>query len=201
MGSGDTMILSVGISIILIVAYLAALLFKFVTHRGIYQKQENETEEKEEPHWGKGKAFTVLGVSTIAVAYISENLVGTFEVIGTVFGFSELFIGVIIVAVVGNAAEHGSAVIMAFKNKMNVAIEIAVGSTLQIAMFVLPVLVLMSLMFSTSMPLVFTWPELTSMVAGVLLVVMLMNDGESNWFDGMILLAAYLIMGIGFYLI
>ena len=97
--------------------------------------------------------------------------------------WTELFIGVIIVAIVGNAAEHASAVIMAYKNKMDVAVEIAVGSTLQVAMFVAPVLVLISLMYPTHMPLVFTLPELISMVTAVFLMIMISNDGETNWFE------------------
>src|SRR5699024_2861024 len=141
----------------------------------------------------------VLAASTVAVAYVSEKLVHTFQLVGETFGWSELFIGVIIVAIVGNAAEHASAVFMAYKNKMDVAVEISVGSTLQIAMFVTPVLVLLSTLFTTSMPLVFTWAELVSMVMGVLLMTILSVDGDSNWFDGLILLAAYVIMGVGFY--
>ena len=90
---------------------------------------------------------------------------------------------------------------MAYKNKMDVAVEIAVGSTLQVAMFVAPVLVLVSLFFPISMPLVFTTPEIVAMVTAVLLTVVIANDGESNWFEGSTLLAAYLIMGIGFYLL
>lgn len=202
MNDHDTMILSVGISIILIILYLAALLFKFVTHRGVYttNDKKSKTEEKEEePEWGKVKAILVLAGATIAVAYVSEHLVDTFGIVGKTFGWSELFIGIIIVAIVGNAAEHASAVLMAYKNKMDVAVEIAVGSSLQVAMFVLPILVLLSLLFATSMPLVFTWPELISMVTAVLLMIMLSNDGDSNWFDGLVLLAAYVIMGIGFY--
>lgn len=196
----DTMVLSVGISIILILLYFAMLLFKFVTHRGLYQnKVETETMEQEEPEWGRLKAIVILALATSAVAFVSEHLVGTFDIVGESFGWSELFIGIIIVAIVGNAAEHASAVVMAYKNKMDVAVEIAIGSTLQVAMFVLPVLVLLSLLFPTSMPLVFTWPELISMVTAVLLTIMITNDGDTNWFEGAILLAAYLIMGIGFY--
>ncbi|WP_377887740.1 calcium/proton exchanger [Alkalihalobacillus sp. R86527] len=195
--------LSTGISIILIVLYIAALLFKLVTHRGVYQHEngENNTHHEEEPEWSQKKALTILAISTAAVAYVSESLVHTFETVGETFGWSELFIGVIIVAIVGNAAEHASAIIMAYKNKMDVAVEIAVGSTLQIAMFVAPLLVLLSLFFPVQMPLVFTLPELVSMVSAVLLTVVISNDGETNWFEGATLLAAYLIMGIGFYLL
>jgi Ca2+:H+ antiporter len=200
LNESKTLTLSVGISIILIILYLAALFFKLVTHRGVYQ-HDTETEEHEEPEWGKGKAIGVLFVATLAVAYISEHLVHTFEYVAASFGWSELFIGVIIVAIVGNAAEHASAVLMAFKNKMDIAVEIAIGSTLQVAMFVLPVLVLISLLFEKSMPLLFSWQELVAMASSVLLMVVISNDGESNWFEGLTLLAGYVIMGIGFFLL
>jgi Ca2+:H+ antiporter len=201
MEKAETLTLSIGISITLIILYLAALFFKLVTHRGVYQHETVEAHEEEEPEWGKGKAIAVLAVSTLAVAYISENLVHTFEYVAKSFGWTELFIGVIIVAIVGNAAEHASAVLMAYKNKMDVAVEIAIGSTLQVAMFVAPVLVIASLFFNTTMPLLFSWPELIAMVSSVLLMVVLSNDGESNWFEGLTLLAAYFIMGLGFYLL
>ena len=201
MSENDTLTLSIGISIVLMVLYLAALFFKLVTHRGVYQPNEGVSHAEEEPEWGKGKAITVLLLATIAVAYVSENLVHTFEVVAESFGWTDLFIGVIIVAIVGNAAEHASAVTMAFKNKMDVAVEIAIGSTLQVSMFVAPVLMLISLMFPTTMPLVFTLPELISMVTAVLLMVVISNDGESNWFEGATLIGAYAIMGIGFYLL
>ncbi|UTE72367.1 calcium/proton exchanger [Rossellomorea marisflavi] len=202
MNESKTMTLSIGISIILIALYLCALFFKLVTHRGVYQQNEGaKAHEEEEAEWSKGKAILILLLSTVAVAYVSERLVHTFEEVGRTFGWSELFIGVIIVAIVGNAAEHASAIIMAFKNKMDVAVEIAVGSTLQVAMFVAPVLVLVSLFFQTNMPLVFTIPELVAMVSAVLVTIVISNDGETNWFEGATLLAAYVIMGIGFYLL
>ncbi|UAL52869.1 MULTISPECIES: calcium/proton exchanger [Metabacillus] len=201
MDETKTLNLSIGISVILIILYLAALFFKLVTHRGVYQHKTDEIEDHEKPEWTAKKALFILLLATIAVAYVSENLVHTFEAVGESFGWSELFIGVIIVAIVGNAAEHASAIIMAYKNKMNIAVEIAVGSTLQIAMFVAPLLVLISLMFTKKMPLVFTVPELISMVTAVLLTISITNDGDTNWFEGATLLAAYLIMGIGFYLL
>ncbi|MED4401902.1 calcium/proton exchanger [Metabacillus fastidiosus] len=201
MDEQKTLSLSIGISIILIVLYLATLLFKLITHRGVYKHNTDEVEDHETPEWSAKIAITVLLLATVAVAYVSENLVHTFETVAHQFGWSELFIGVIIVAIVGNAAEHASAIIMAYKNKMNIAVEIAVGSTLQIAMFVAPLLVLISLMFTTQMPLVFTLPELVSMVTAVLLTISITNDGDTNWFEGTVLLAAYIIMGIGFYLL
>lgn len=201
MTKGETLSMSVGISIILMALYLAALFFKLVTHRGVYQHSEGGNEHEEEPEWSQKKSLLILVLATIAVAYVSENLVHTFETVGESFGWTELFIGVIIVAIVGNAAEHASAILMAYKNKMDIAVEIAVGSTLQISMFVAPLLVLISLLFETKMPLVFTMPELIAMVTAVLLTIIISNDGETNWFEGLTLLAAYLIMGIGFYLL
>lgn len=200
MNQQKTLNLSVGISIILIVIYLAGLFFKLVTHRGVFSGSDSKETEVETPEWTKGKSILVLLLATVAVAFVSEQLVQTFEIIGEKFGWSELFIGVIIVAIVGNAAEHVSAVTLAMKNKMDVSVEIAVGSTLQVAMFVAPVLVLVSLVMPTQMALVFTIPELVAMITAALLVINLTNDGESNWFEGLILFAAYIIMGIGFYL-
>ncbi|MBD7983250.1 calcium/proton exchanger [Sporosarcina sp. Sa2YVA2] len=200
--ASDTLTLSIGVSIILIALYLAGLFFKLVTHRGVFSSGDIEKEEHEElPEWSKKKSIIILLLSTVAVAFVSEQLVHTFETLGKTFGWTELFIGVIIVAIVGNAAEHFSAITMAMKNRMDVAVEIAVGSTLQVAMFVAPVLVLISLIMPESMPLVFTIPELVAMITATLLVINLSNDGESNWFEGLTLLAAYLIIGIGFFLL
>ncbi|MFD3448168.1 calcium/proton exchanger [Microbacteriaceae bacterium 4G12] len=196
-----TFTLSLGVSVIMIILYIAALYFKLVTHRGVYQHQEDVFEEHEEPEWSRGKAIAVLAISTLAVAYVSEALVHTFETVAESFGWTELFIGIIIVAIVGNAAEHASAIMMAYKNKVNIAVEIAIGSTLQIAMFVAPVLVLASLFLENPMPLVFTMPELVAMITAVFLTISISNDGDTNWFEGGTLLAAYFIMGIGFYLL
>lgn len=204
MTDAETMSLSIGISIIMMVLYLAALFFKLVTHRGVYQHQDENVvinEEEEIPEWTRKKALIILLLATLSVAYISENLVHTFHIVGEYFGWSELFIGIIIVAIVGNAAEHASAILFAYKNKMDITVEIAVGSTLQISMFVAPLLVLISLLFPESMPLVFTLPELIAMITSVFLIIILSNDGETNWFEGVTLLAAYIIMGIGFYLL
>lgn len=196
-----TLSLSIGIAVILITLYLAGLFFKLVTHRGIFDSSNEQEVETEIPEWTKRKSIWILLLATVAVAVVSEQLVQTFETIGEEFGWTELFIGVIIVAIIGNAAEHFSAISMAMKNKLDVTVEIAVGSTLQVAMFVAPVLVLVSLFMPEPMPLVFTMPELVAMITATLLVINLSNDGESNWFEGLILFAAYLIMGIGFFLL
>ncbi|GGH76096.1 Ca2+:H+ antiporter [Pullulanibacillus pueri] len=195
-------LLSTVIAIVLILIYLFSLLFRLVTHRGIYKTSDDDvghTDEKAE--WGSLKAIIILAVVTLIVAYISEHLVDTIKPVGESFGWTETFIGVIIVAIVGNAAEHASAILMAYKNRMNVAIEIAIGSTLQISMFVAPVLVLMSWAFASFMPLVFPLKELTAMALATLLTMSTTTDGDTNWFEGAMLLAAYVIMGFGFYLL
>ncbi|WP_398292719.1 calcium/proton exchanger [Sporosarcina aquimarina] len=201
MNESTTFNLSVGISVILIAIYLSGLFFKLVTHRGVFASGDEESTVEEVPEWSKKKSILVLLLSTVAVAFVSERLVHTFETLGEQFGWSELFIGIIIVAIVGNAAEHVSAITMAMKNRMDVSVEIAVGSTLQVAMFVAPALVLISILMPQQMPLVFTIQELVAMVTAALLVINLSNDGESNWFEGLILFAAYIIMAIGFYLL
>ena len=197
-----TMTLSIGVSIILMILYLAALFFKLVTHRGVYAKEQEKIEEEhEEAEWSKGKATLILLIATIAVAYVSEHLVHTFETVGQKFGWSDLFIGIIVVAIVGNAAEHASAVVMAYKNKIGISVEIAIGSSLQVAMFVSPLLVIASLFMNYQMPLVFSFPELIAMITSVFLTVSITGDGDTNWFEGLTLLCAYFIMAIGFYLL
>ncbi|MGL4521941.1 MAG: calcium/proton exchanger [Bacilli bacterium] len=200
MQPSDTFTFSLGISIILITMYLAALYFKLVSHRGVYASEHDEVGHEEEvAEWSVKTSVAVLLGATVMVGYVSESLVHSIEKVSESFGWSELFIGVIIVAIVGNAAEHASAIVMAYKNKLNIAVEIAIGSTLQIAMFVTPVLVIVSMFFGNPMSLVFTIPELVCMVVAVFITKAVINDGDTNWFEGLTLLAAYAIMGIGFY--
>ncbi|MGL4819282.1 MAG: calcium/proton exchanger, partial [Bacilli bacterium] len=199
MQPADTFTFSLGISVILIAIYLAALYFKLVSHRGVYSSEHDDVHEEETAEWSVKTSIAVLLGATLMVGYVSESLVHTIEKVSETFGWSELFIGVIIVAIVGNAAEHASAIVMAYKNKLNIAVEIAIGSTLQIAMFVTPVLVIVSMFFGNPMSLVFTIPELVCMVVAVFITKAVINDGDTNWFEGLTLLATYAIMGIGFY--
>jgi Ca2+:H+ antiporter len=198
----STQILSTVIASIMILIYLSSLYFRLVTHRGVYKINEEELIEQEErPEWTQSRAILILALATLAVAFLSEHLVKTIEPVAESFGWSELFIGIIIVAIVGNAAEHASAVMMALKNRMDITVEISVGSTLQIAMFVAPVLVLVSWGFPTFMPLVFPITELIAMSLATLLIISITSDGDTNWFEGAMLLAAYVIMGFGFFLL
>ncbi|PSL42758.1 Ca2+:H+ antiporter [Salsuginibacillus halophilus] len=197
--AGEAMTLSVFVAVILMILYISGLIFRLVTHHSVYPGQDNGTDEEETPEWTKGRSFLILLSATVGVAYMSEKLVRTFEAVGESFGWSELFLGVIVIAIVGNAAEHASAIYLAYRSKLNASVEIAVGSSIQIAMFVVPVLVLLSLAFNNHMPLVFTMPELIAMVLAVLLSIVVTMDGDTNWFEGAMLLAAYAILATGFY--
>jgi Ca2+:H+ antiporter len=195
-------LLSTVIAVIMILIYVFSLLFRLVTHRGVYlEPGDEDTTEDEQPEWSVRKSIIVLAISTVIVAVISEHLVGAIRPVAESFGWTELFIGVIIVAIVGNAAEHASAIMMAYKNRMDVTVEIAIGSTLQIAMFVAPILVIFSWAFDTFLPLVFPVTELIAMVLAVFLTISITSDGDTNWFEGAMLLAAYVIMGFGFFLL
>jgi ABC-type multidrug transport system ATPase subunit len=146
-----------------------------------------------------GSVAVLLG-ATIAVAAMSEILVRAIEPVALRFGWTQLFIGVVVVAVVGNAAEHTSAIVMATKDKMDLSLQIAIGSATQIAMFVAPVLVFASAGFSTPMNLVFNPFELTAIILSVLIVNQIVADGETNWFEGLQLLVAYAILATAFFL-
>jgi Ca2+:H+ antiporter len=192
-----TMGLSVGVAVVSLSLYLLGLFFSLYTHRNLFNYAEDLHEEEAE--WSVGKALGVLALATAAVAFESELLVHSIEGVSAQFGWSEVFIGVIIVAIVGNAAEHSTAILMAWRNKMDVALEIAVGSSLQIAMFVTPVLVFASIAIGHPMSLVFSWPELAAMILSVLLINFLAQDGESNWLEGAMALGAYWIIALGFF--
>jgi Ca2+:H+ antiporter len=138
--------------------------------------------------------------ATVLVAWMSELLVGAVEEAAHVLGLTEVFVGVIVVAIIGNAAEHSTAVLVALKNKMDLAMNIAIGSSIQIALFVAPVLVFVSYLFEGGpMNLVFTPFEVLAVLMAVAAAKMVAEDGESNWLEGVLLLAVYVVIGIAFY--
>ena len=192
---GREMELSLWISIILFVAYVLSLIFMLRTHQHLYA---GEVEHGETP-WSTRKSGLVLLGATVGVAIESEFLVGSVEHTSEQFGLSEVFVGVILVAIVGNAAEHSTAVLVAMKNKMGLAVNIAVGSSIQVALFVAPVLVFMSYAFGTPMDLVFTEFEVLAVILSIVVANNVCHDGESNWMEGVLLLAVYLILGVAFY--
>ena len=189
--------LSFGIAIVLFLTYVCLLIFALKTHKHFFVGRQ-ELEEKG-AHWSRGKAILILLFSTAVVALLSEFLVGTIESVRTSFGVTEVFVGVIVVAIVGNAAEHSTAIVMAWKNKMDLSVGIAIGSSLQIALFVAPVLVFLSYCFGRPMNLEFSLPEIFALVASVYILFQISGDGETNWIEGVQLLSVYLILGILFF--
>jgi len=190
--------LSLAIAVILFVTYFCVLWFSLRTHKHFFQGAEEAVGEKGD-HWSRGKAIVILLIATAFVALLSEFLVGTIESVRASVGITEVFVGVVVVAIVGNAAEHSTAIIMAMKNKMNLSVGIAIGSSLQIALFVAPVLVFLSYFFGRPMDLEFTLPEIFAVAASIYILFQISGDGETNWIEGVQLLSVYLILGVLFF--
>lgn len=190
--------LSLLAAVVLIGSYIASLYFSFKTHAHLFVAAGGHSDKAE---WSRGKAIAILALATIMVVLMSEVLVGSIEPVLHTLGWSELFVGVVVVALVGNAAEHSSAITMAMQNRMEVAVEIAIGSTTQIAMLVAPVAVFVSWIAGEPMSLEFIGPELVAILVSVLMVNQVARDGESNWLEGLLLLGAYAIMAAAFYFI
>lgn len=187
--------LSLAVAIVLIGSYVAGLVFSLKTHRSLF----NPPYEQHAAGWSVRRAVIALAGAGVMVGLMSEVLVGSISEAAESIGLSEFFIGAIVVAIVGNAAEHWVAVLVAAKDKMDLAVNIAVGSSTQIALFVAPVLVLLSFVFGPApMPLVFNGFELAAVVLAVLIADRVTAEGESNWFEGVQLLAVYLVVALTF---
>ncbi|MDO8541934.1 MAG: calcium/proton exchanger [Opitutaceae bacterium] len=198
--------LSLAIAFVLIATYGAMLVFSLVTHKQLFiggeadiANTEAQATDKHSEPWSVGKAIAVLVTATLAVAWVSEFLVGAVEAARHSLGVTEVFVGVIIVAIVGNAAEHSTAITMAMKNKMDLSLGIAVGSSLQIALFVAPVLVFISYLFPQQLNLEFTLPEIAAVIVAAFVTDQIAGDGESNWLEGVQMLALYVIIGLLFF--
>jgi Ca2+:H+ antiporter len=189
--------LSVEIAIVLFIVYILSLVFSLHTHKDLYLGTG-------EPHAGHSAmktstALVALLVATGLIAWMSEILVHAVEPASKALGMTEIFVGVIVVAVIGNAAEHSTAVLMAMKNQMDLAYHIAVGSSMQIALFVAPVLVFLSYAIGNPMNLLFTNFEVFTIGLAAAIVSLVAVDGESNWLEGVLLLAVYVIVAIAFF--
>jgi Ca2+:H+ antiporter len=195
----ETSTLSLLVAGILIAAYLLWLLFSLVTHRN--ELVEEVVENVGEPAWSMKLAIAFLILATVMTAFVSEWLVAAVEAFTSQFGLSELFVGAFLIAIIGNAAEHSAAVLLATRNKIGAAVEIAIGSSLQIALFVAPVLVLVSWLFGRTMDLVFSFYELAAIAVAVLISKSISQDGQTNWYEGVLLLVVYCILGIAFFLV
>ena len=194
--------LSLAVAIVLILVYGLTLLFSMKTHAYLYEVGVVDTEEEEEVSHEKPNIWLWSGVllaGTLLVALESELLVDALEVATSKLGLSALFTGVILVPIIGNAAEHATAVTVAMKNKMDLALSVAVGSSMQIALFVAPVLVIAGWVVGQPMDLDFNPFELVAVAVSVLIANSISSDGKSNWLEGTLLLAAYTVLGFAFY--
>jgi len=193
--------LSDEIAVILFFVYLLNLVFSLRTHKHLFagEPRAEDADRDRQPEWNRKKSMTVLIAATVGVAVMSELLVHSVEAAGQKLGLTSVFMGVIVVAVIGNAAEHSTAVLMAMKNKMDLAVTIAVGSGIQIALFVTPVLVFVSLAMGQPLDLHFTGMEIAAIIISLFVLNMVCEDGESHWMEGVMLLAVYVILGLAFY--
>lgn len=186
--------MSLWTSLVLIVVYLLSLRFVFGTHAAKHEL----TPKSERP---VRSALVALGLATILIALLSEILVAQIDATKQALGLSDLFLGVVVVAIIGNAAEHATAIFMAIENKMDLALGIAIGSSAQIALLVAPLLVFYSWFIHKPMSLLFMPLEIAGIAVAVLIVEMISSDGETTWFEGVQLLAVYLILAVAFYFV
>ncbi len=189
--------LSMWVAVVMIVIYLSGILFSF--------RQEDDSKDHQGhnqhsgPVWSLPKSLLVLAVATVFIAWLSEILVGAVEPTVAALGVSEFFLGIIVIPLVGNIAEHLVAVQVALKNKMDLSLGISIGSSLQIALFVAPLLVFISLLFGRELTLVFNPFEIIALFAAALIAALVSLDGESNWLEGAQLLALYAIVALAFF--
>lgn len=195
--------LSVIVAVIMFIVYILSLIFSFFTHKELFAViPEGEAEEGEPatPKWSLTKTIIILIVVTACVALESEILVEAVKPMTESLGLSQFFVGIILIPIIGNAAEHSTAVVMAMKNKMDIAIEIALGSSLQIILLAVPLAVFMSLFF-TPMSIIFNVFELVALIISVVVSSKVASDGESNWLEGALLIAIYIILAVGFFIL
>jgi Ca2+:H+ antiporter len=197
--------ISLEISVVLIFTYVASLLFSLWTHQQLFAPPADAhatgaAEPKERP-WSLARSLAVLLGSAVLIGFVSEFLVGAIHEAGEALGLGKVFMGVVVIAVIGNAAEHSTAVLMAAKNKMDLAFGIAMGSSMQIALFVAPVLVIAGHLIGQPLGLEFTLLEVAGVMLSVMAVAHLASDGRTNWFEGVQLLAIYAILAVAFFYI
>lgn len=200
-GARQVIGLSIAIAVVLLGVYVCNLVFSLVTHRRLFEGSGElpAPARDEAPEWSARKGLAVLGLATAAVAWMSEILVGAIDPAAKELGLGNLFVGVFVVAIIGNAAEHSTAILAALRNRMDLSLSIAIGSSVQIALFVAPVLVLVSLAIGPAPMDISLRPGLTLCVLlSVLITAPVAGDGEANWLKGVALLAVYFILALAF---
>ncbi len=214
-GQGNIQFISDVLAFVLLGVYIASIIFTFVTHKHLFaiptmEREEgnkahkdidNQRQHPYDSHWSKKKSILLLGAGVIGVVLVSEVLVSSVEVTIKKFGFGEMFVGAIIVGIVGNAAEHSSAIMLARRGKLDLSIGIAAGSGTQVAIFVVPILVIAGIVLNRPFNLVFTIYELTVVFLAALILNFIAHDGKSNWFEGIMLTAVYIMIAVGFFFV
>jgi Ca2+:H+ antiporter len=198
--------LSFFIAILMLIVYLLGLVFSLITHRNFFientELEEGEGQgEKEKPSMSLLSAVLLLTGATVFVAIESEILVATVEDAIAKFHLSETFVGIIVIPILGNVAEHASAMMMAVKNKIDLSIEIAVGSSMQIALFVAPVLVVLSFILGNPIAYVYNAFEIAALVSSIVLAIYIFISGKTNWMEGLLLIISYVTLGVAFFYI
>ena len=196
-GSVKIETLSLGVAGVMIVLYILGIIYSI----RVFHSPLSQPVEKEHTKWSIPRSVIVLIVATIGIVFLSELLVGAVEDVVKYWGLSEFFLGIILIPIIGNAAEHLVAVQVAVRNQMELSVEIAVSSSLQISLFVAPFLVFVSLFMGHPLSLIFNLFELIALIAAVLIVTLVSSDGESNWLEGAALLAVFTILSIAFFLL
>ncbi len=192
--------LSLAIAVVLMLTYIIGLAFSLRTHKDIFNPVAETGQDEDLWGWSTRKSVGALAIAGVAVGLMSEILVGSITDASETVGLSEFFVGVIVIAIVGNAAEHWVAVLVAYKQKMNLAVNIAIGSSAQVALFVAPALVFASFVIGPEpMPLVFNGFELGAILIATLVASQVTQEGESTWFEGVQLLALYVILALAFF--
>lgn len=186
-------------SVIMLSIYVIGMIYSFKSNKDLYGVEHAEDIDTK---WGLSLSIIILAICTVIIAIESEILVGSIEPMTKAAGISEMFVGIILIPIVGNAAEHTTSVIMAIKDKMDISIEIAVGSSLQIALFVIPISVLISLFASASpMSIIFKPIELFLFGSSVLIANQVVKAGRTNWMEGLKLMSVYVIAAVGFFIV
>jgi Ca2+:H+ antiporter len=193
--------ISIGVAIVMISLYALGLLYSLRAAPSDPSALTHGHSPESAPHWSVRTSLIILAVVTAAVVWLSEILVHSVEPVTEAFGLSEFFLGIILIPIIGNVAEHLVAVEVAMKNQMELSLEIALGSSLQIALFVAPVLVFVSLLFGRYLNLIFNQFELLALIAAVVISALVASDGETNWLEGAQLLGVYLILAVAFFFI
>ena len=211
----ELQIVSLLLAIILMIVYIASLFFTFVTHKHLFtypalqyheenpieKDKEQTNKESLQKSWSKKKSFVILTFSIICVAIISEILVGSVESTAKEIGLGQVFIGAVIVGVIGNAAEHASAIMLSFKNKLELSIGIATSSGTQVALFIAPITILSGFLLGKPFTLVFTLFEIVTLFLATMILKWISSDGKSNWFEGVVLIAVFIVFAIGFFFV